>query len=368
MANKLVKFLWLAGLLAGCNFAALPQGDASPTIERIESTLVTDVPGTATLTIAAITPSPVIATQTATLTAGPPTLPPRPTETLGPYEHTIQQNETLGFILQVYDYPPFDPNVLAEVVRINDNISNVDALPGAGAVILIPRQTATATPEDFTPAPDLAEALGVGVEPTSPATGLNVDAPIVQHTVVEGQTIVDIAVTYNTTLEVLAVLNPDISFAGCNFEIQSGGPNCNPILQVGQVVQVPAATPTPTLSPTPSGSETPTPTPTYAAPVVVSPPEGAIVPPGVFRLEWVSSGVLSPDEVYLVQITDVTTGEVANNITRSTSLLLPEVMIPADGQTHTINWTVSVAKPDTDGIYQIISGAPALNSFQWQSR
>ena len=65
----------------------------------------------------------------------------------------------------------FDPNVLAEVVRINDNVSNVDSLPGAGAIILIPRQTATATPEDFTPAPDLAQALGVGVEPTSPATG-----------------------------------------------------------------------------------------------------------------------------------------------------------------------------------------------------
>ena len=91
----------------------------------------------------------------------------------------------------------------------------------------------------------------------------------------EGQTIVDIAVTYNTTLEVLAVLNADISFAGCNFEIQSGGPNCNPILQVGQVVLVPAPTPTPTLSPTPSGNETPTPTPTYAAPVVISPPQGA---------------------------------------------------------------------------------------------
>ena len=90
--------------------------------------------------------------------------------------------------------------MLAEVVRINDNIPNVDTLPGAGAVILIPRQTATVTPEDFTPAPDLAEALGLGVEPTSPATGLNVDAPIVQHTVVEGQTIVDIAVIYNTTL------------------------------------------------------------------------------------------------------------------------------------------------------------------------
>ena len=164
------------------------------------------------------------------------------------------------------------------------------------------------------------------------------------------------------------MLNSDVSFAGCNFEVQSGGPNCNPLLQVGQVVFVPAATPTPTLSPTPSGSETPTATPTYAAPMVISPPQGATVPPGIFRLEWVSAGVLRSEEVYLVQITDTVTGQVFNDVTRSTSLLLPESMIPADGQTHIVNWTVTVAKPSPDGIYQVISGAPEVYRFNWQGQ
>ena len=179
---------------------------------------------------------------------------------------------------------------------------------------------------------------------------------------------VDIAVNYNTTLEVLAVLNPDISFAGCNFEIQSGGPNCNPLLSVGQEIQVPAPTPTPTLSPTPSGSETPTPTPTYAAPLVISPPQDANVPADVFRLEWVGVGVLQPDEVYLVQVSDATSGQVFNDITRSTSLLLPDSLVPTDGQTHTIDWTVTVAKPNEAGIYRVISGPPGINRFNWLSR
>jgi hypothetical protein len=223
----------------------------------------------------------------------------------------------------------------------------------------------TPTPESFTPSPVVV--IGQGIAPTSPATGLNVDAPIIGHTVVEGQTIVDIAVNYDTTLEVLAVLNPDISFQGCNFEIPSGGPNCGPLLRVGQVVMVPAPTPTPTLSPTPSGSETPTLTPTFAAPRVISPPQGAVVPARVFRLEWVSVGVLQPEEMYLVQITDITSGTAHNDVTRSTSLLLPESMIPSDGQIHVINWTVSVARPNVDGVYRVISGQPEARTFNWQS-
>jgi LysM repeat protein len=357
----------LVVVLAACNFAPVPQGDASPTVEQIVLTQALSPSPSPTITPDVMTPTPpLVETVMPTPTAGPPTEPPTLTPTLGPYEHTIQQGETLGYIIQLYGYRNF--SVIDEVVRINENIRNADSLPGAGAVILIPRQTATPTPEDFTPPPDVASVLGIGVAPTSPATGLNIDAPIIQHTVVEGQTIVDIAVNYNTTLEVLATLNPDISFEGCNFSIPSGGPNCGPFLRVGQVVMVPAPTPTPTLSPTPSGSETPTPTPTYAAPVVVSPPQDANVPPGVFKLEWVSVGVLQPGEVYLVQITDTTTGVVFNDITRSTSLLLPDALIPSDGQTHVMTWTVSVAKPNDEGVYRVVSGPPEIRRFNWHSR
>ncbi|MBZ0301963.1 MAG: LysM peptidoglycan-binding domain-containing protein [Anaerolineae bacterium] len=367
--HALLLFLVFALLLAGCNFAPSPQGDVSPTVETIALTQPALLPSpspSSSPTSMQVTPEPQVETATATFTPGPPTALPTSTPTPGPYEHTMKQGETLGYIIQLYGYRDF--GVIDEVVRLNDNIPNADTLPGEGAVILIPRQTVTPTPEDFTPLPDVAQVLGVGVAPTSPATGLNIDAPIIKHTVVEGQTVVDIAVNYNTTLEVLAVLNPDISFAGCNFEVQSGGPNCNPLLRVGQDVMVPAATPTPTLSPTPSGSETPTPTPTHAAPVVILPPQDANVQPGVFRLEWVGVGVLQADEVYLVQITDTTTGDVFNDITRTTSLLLPDSMIPTDGQPHVLNWTVAVARPNDSGVYRVMSGSPEVRRFNWLSR
>jgi hypothetical protein len=78
--------------------------------------------------------------------------------------------------------------------------------------------------------------------------------------------------------------------------------------------------------------------------------------------------VLQPDEVYLVQVTDTITGQTHFEITRSTSVMLPESMIPTDGQRHVINWTVAVARPNEEGRYRIISGAPQIRTFQWESR
>lgn len=351
--------------LTGCNFAPMPQGDASPTVEQITLTVpVAEEQAT-------LTPTPD-ATDTPIVELSTPTAPPPPTETVpptdtpGPYEHTIQQGETLGYIIQLYGYRDF--GVINEVVQLNANIPNADTLPGAGSVILIPRQTATPTPDaasqTLTPPAPFGSA---GIAPTN-ESGLNVDTTIVQYSVLEGDTIVGIAADWATTLEVLARLNPDIGFFGCNFEIPSGGPNCNPSLRIGQIVNVPAPTPTPTLSPTPSGNETPTPTPTYAPPVVISPPVGAVVPAGVFQLEWVSAGILMPDEVYLIQIEDTTAETTFAAVTRDTSLLLPDQLIPTDGQPHLMRWTVSVARQNEQGRYVVISGPPAVRTFQWQSR
>ncbi len=350
--------------LVGCNFAPLPQGEASPTVEQIT---LTAPPVEPTLTQAPTsTAEPVVETSTATPSPLPPTETPTPTETLGPYEHTIQEGETLGYIIQRYGYRDF--GVISLVVTLNPNVPNADTLPGAGSVILIPRQTATPTPEASaqveTPAGPLPNIV---VAPTN-ETGLNVNTDILPYTVLEGDTIVGIAADWATTLEVLARLNPDIGFFGCNFEIPSGGPNCNPSLSIGQTVNVPAPTPTPTLSPTPSGRETPTATPTYAPPVILSPPQDAVVPPGVFRLEWVSTGVLLPDEVYLVQVEDATAGTTFAAITRDTAFLLPDTLVPADGQPHAMQWAVSVARRNEQGRYAIISGPPAVRRFQWQSR
>lgn len=356
-------FSFLAALiLASCNFAPLPQGDFTPTVEEITITVPASPEPSITPSMT-VTPEALSVTTEPTSTPLPPSETPLPTATLGPYEHVIQANETLLYIIQLYGYRDF--GVIDEIIRMNDNIPDADSLPGPGSTILIPRQTATPTPENIEPT---TQANLEGIAPTSEQTGLNVDAPIIQYTVVQDDTVVGIAQNYATTLEVLARLNTDIPFFGCNFEIPSGGPNCNPPLQIGQVVNVPAPTPTPTLSPTPSGNETPTPTPTYIAPMIVSPPQDAQIPPMSFRLEWVSAGILQPGEVYLVQVEDTATGAKFNEITTNTSLRLPDSLVPTDGQTHIFNWTVTVAKPNEQRAYRIISGAPTIRTFHWLSR
>lgn len=363
MIRRLIVVAGIGLGLAACNFAPLPEEDViTPTLEEItltpfeESVIATaTIAPTATVFVEIPTPTPT----------SPPTSTPEPTATLGPYEHVIRQNETLGFIIQQYGYRDF--GVIAEIVRINDNVPNADTLPGEGSVILIPRQTATPTSEAAITEPPAIAGLS-NLQPTSQQLGMNIDTDIINYTVLEGDSMVVIAANYATTLEVLARLNPDIPFFGCNFTIPSGGPSCNPPLQVGQQVNVPAPTPTPTLSPTPSGNETPTPTPTYVAPMVISPPDGAEVPARPFLLEWVSVGALERDEVYLVQITDTVTQNTVNSITRTNSLMLPESMVPTSGEAHLINWTVVVAQLTVEGRYAIISGTPIIRTFRWRSR
>ncbi|MBC7812634.1 MAG: LysM peptidoglycan-binding domain-containing protein, partial [Burkholderiales bacterium] len=268
---------------------------------------------------------------------------------------------TLGYIIQLYGYIDF--GVIDQVVALNDNIPDANRLPGAGAIILIPRQTATPTPDLNNPT-IVAQLTATTPTPSS----VDFSGELMCHTVLPGETIVGIASEYSTTIEVLSQLNPDLFFSGCNFTIPSGGPECNVLISEGLCVNVPMPTPTPTLSPTPSGNETATPTPTYAPPMVVSPPQNAIAQAGVIRLQWVSVGELGDLEVYLVQVEDTTNAATFTQVTRDTSLLLPASLIPNDGQTHIINWRVSVARPNDQGIYRVVSGDGPLRTFQWQSQ
>lgn len=349
--------------LVACNFSPSPQGLASPTIEEVAITIAAE---TATLTAtptASSTPIPQVESPTATFTPLPPSETPTPTDTPGPYEHTIQQGETLGYIIQLYGYRDF--GVVDEIVRLN-NLLSADRLPSAGTVILIPRQTSTPTPEGL----ELTSVamMQSGITPSPEGLQLPVNTSITQYVVKSGETIVGIAQRNATTIEIIAQLNPELGFFGCDFTNPSGGESCNVFISEGQIINVPALTPTPTLSPTPSGSETPTLTPTYIAPIVVYPPQGAIAPPGVFALQWISVGMLGVEEYYLVEIQDVTNGAKYNSITRNTSALLPAEMIPTDGQRHTINWTVTVARLNAEGTaYQPISGSPEIRIFQWES-
>lgn len=353
----------LIGFAAGCTFSTeLPE--ATPTLIPVtltaSATYSPTPSATATPTEAALaTTAPALVQPSETPL--PPSETPTPTNTPGPYLHELQSGETLGFIIQQYGHRSFD--VIQEVVRINDNIFNADALPPPGSIILIPRPTPTPLPESASGGGEVADNTAPQQAPSNISNGLTL-----VHVVQEGESLVDISQQYSTTLEIISQLNPDIGFFGCNFNIPSGGPDCIIILQVGQEVNVPAPTPTPTLSPTPSGQETATPTPTYVAPLVVFPPDGSTAQAGVFSLQWVSAGLLMPDEVYIVYIKDVTSGQNVNAfVTRSTTFELPVSLIPRDGQTHEIQWWVTVGKQNASGAYADVSGQPKPNTFFWQS-
>lgn len=364
----MLSLLVSAGALSACNLPrAIPQ--ASPTVEAINVPTDTpapteETPATPSLTpsqTVALVPQPQLAPDTPTHTPGTPTETITFTPSPGPYEHTIAQGETLLGIVSRYGYQEL--SIMDEVVRINGNIPSADRLPGPGAVILIPRPSPTPTIE--------------GAELTLTAGGtLAVDFPqfeaTLQHEVRDGETIIGIAGQYETTLQVLDLLNPELLFLNCDLATPSGGPGCSVNLVVGQLVNVPAPTPTPTLSPTPDGSETPTPTPTYMVPLMVFPPEGGLAPAVSIDLQWTSSGILDNTQVYLIQVKDMMTGAEHLFVTRNTSYRLDEALIPTSGETHEIAWHVAVGSATGDGeYYQFIgdtSEADEWRTFNWESR
>ncbi|MFN8451484.1 MAG: hypothetical protein U0521_23580 [Anaerolineae bacterium] len=357
--QKLIVRLGIAALgliaLAGCELAPRPQATPTSNVEELPSSTPSITP---TLTLSA---APMLVSPTPTETAGPPTETPTDTPTPDPYAtYVIQPNDTLLYIIQL---PPFNyrtDTVINEILRLNPNIPDANHLPGPGSSIIIPLPTPTPVPPGF--------ALTASAQPSAPQVSLPGNAQIIQVTVEEGQTIIGIAENNSTTLPIIATLNPQISFFGCDFSNPSGGPGCNVSLGVGDVVNVPALTPTPTLSPTISGSETVTPTPTFGAPSLIFPPQDGIAQARAFQLQWISVGVLHDDEVYLVEIQDETAGTQHVDITTSTSYELPDALVPGDGQTHTIHWRVSVAAPNAQGAYRYIGAQGDWRTFHWQSR
>ncbi len=368
--HKAISIILVIGIelvtMTGCNFNPTPQGEATPTVQALQPTETAVATLTLTPTLTFI--SPLVETPTLTATAAPPTITPTVTNTLGPYEHIVKAGDSLITIIQEYEYTDLSvgsDSIIDQVVRLNENVPNADSLPGEGSMILIPRQTSTPTPAS-TEAAVVMQATNAAEVPNVQVSD---NTTITNYVVQSGDTIISIAQDNNLTIEQIVVLNTELNVFGCNFEIPSGGPGCNIPLQVAQVLKLPAPTPTPTLSPTPSGNETPTFTPTYTAPILVYPPQGAIAQAGVFALQWVGVGILQPSESYLVEVVDTTLGTSAyRQVTKNTTLLLPDSLIPTDGQTHVFNWTVHIAAPNEQGVYRTIGGEPEIRSFQWQSR
>ncbi len=355
--KKRIIIVLIAALLTGCELSQVPQ--ATPTTE-IESLVTSSPTVDITMTPSVTLTAPPQMEQPATPTLNTPTPMPTDSPTPDPYAtYIIQPGDTMNYIIQLPPWNYRSDFVVNEILRLNPFITNANNLP-AGASVLIPLPTATPSPEGF--------ALTASAQPNVPQVSLPSNAQIIQVTVQEGQTIIGIAQSNSTTLSIVATLNPQLGFYNCDFSNPSGGPDCNVLLPPDAVVNVPALTPTPTLSPTISGSETPTLTPTYSAPMLIYPPQDAVVPPRSIPLNWISVGELKGNEVYLVQIHDETIDTDADPaITHSTSYNLPDALIPTDGQTHSMQWRVSVAAPNEQGVYRYIGAQGSWRRFSWQS-
>jgi hypothetical protein len=191
------------------------------------------------------------------------------------------------------------------------------------------------------------------------------------HTVQPGETIISIAVLYDTNLETLSQINPEVPFLQCDFGMATGGPNCSVMLYEGQALRVPVPLPTQTPTPSPVGTLTPTPTPTatFNAPYLLMPDDDArFFADQRVTLRWGGTGTLAAEERYVVRVRDLDLGQDYIALVTDTMYELPGGWQPEDRNRHTFEWTVSVAR--VDGQNNILSEDHATDprQFTWESR
>ena len=298
-----------------------------------------------------------------TVTAAQPTEAVIPTETPGPCMQTVQSGDSLIGLVSRCGHRDLD--VIDLVLELN-NLSSPDVLQ-LGQAIEIPWPTPTASIEDepLDAEGESAQASGddqesqIAIAAVDTGEGSALDAFVLPtetlqpgvswHTIASGENIISIAVQYGADAKILSELNPEITFSQCDFGQFGGGENCVVILISGQKIRVPAPTATPTLSPTPSGSETPTPTatPTFNAPSALSPSDRVLFQEtDLITLRWVASGTLGPDQVYQVQVQDLTDSITYAGDTTELSFIIPEDWQAQDGTRHEFRWTVSVVNTE----------------------
>jgi LysM repeat protein len=381
------------GLGLGLVVARLGSDDdpSSPQTERIGTPRAT-IPPTATprrsLTppmsdqglFATQTPKPLI--PLVTVTPMPPT--PSETPTPGPCYQTAQTGDTVyGMAIRCGHV---DMAVVDVILEIN-GLKSAEQLQ-LGQTLEIPWPTPTPGGEPPTTAPQDAGTGGNFATPqataevrvnefgTPDALALyeNVEATLrpgmAWHVVVAGDTIMGIAYQYDTTVELLSQINPQIPFLQCEYGERYGGPNCSVMLYEGQRMRVPVPIPTITPTPTPEfRTATPTPTPTFNAPYLLSPDHDAhFSADQMVTLRWGGTGTLNPGERYIVRVRDLNTGEIYTATVLETAYILPGGWQPADRDRHTFEWAISVGQVDAQ--FNILSEAHITEprQFTWDSR
>jgi LysM repeat protein len=365
------------------------QGNGGARVENIPAGSAT-APPTATLRGALFVAPTAVATRAmplglATVTPAPPT--PTDTPTPGPCYQTAQTGDTVfGMAIRCGHR---DMAIVDTILEINHMKSPQELQVGQTLEIPWPTPTPGGEPTGETsttagtggggalPATEAAPQVSVNEfgTPDMLATYQTAEPTLrpgqAWHTVQSGETILSIAIDYDTTIEVLSQINPEIPFLQCDYGSPSGGPNCSVMLTIGQRVRVPVPLPTMTPTPSPAGTLTPTPsaTPTFNAPYLLSPPDNAhFRADEMVTLRWGGTGTLAAEERYVVRVRDLGTGEVYMAAITDTTYILPGGWQPSDGNRHTFEWTISVARVDAQ--YNILSEEHATDPrrFTWDSR
>ncbi len=341
-------------VLVGCQANVPPVPTVIPTASQ-----TTTITPSATLSVS-LTPSAtfrsiVSATAPAPVVSGPIAEGPTVAPTQGSYCYTAKAGDTLVSLIAKSGYA--DLSVLAETRKLNGMCTTCNDIQ-VGQQYCVPHQTATPTPQGYDATRTKQAEEGVGQTKV---------LAVATYVIVKDDNLMSIQIKTGVSLrEICELNNPNpINCGGCDLKKPIGQQGCRPVLHVGDVVKIPGPTATPTITPTLTGSETATPTRSYSAPRLVAPAIGSRVS-GVVQLMWLPAGILQPDEVYLIQITDATTDRTWRFDTQATSVRMPPEAQPADGNQHTFNWKVGVARKSAEGALVQIGQESVIFTFIWQ--
>lgn len=267
----------------------------------------------------------------------PPTPLPSPTP-IPPVEYTVREGDTCGAIALRYG---ISVQALATANQLDPNFCLIRVGQTLRVPVPTPTPGPTATfPPGYTPPPS----------PTPPS--------VIVHTVQSGDTCGGIAQRYGVPVTLLREQN--------NLDEAC-------VIRVGQVLTLTFTTPTPVPTLTPVVAQTPTPRSGYPPPILVSPVDNAQFDEqqSIVTLQWLTVGLLQPDEWYVIQVQPSGAITVPIYETKSTSIKLTQDIL-GDAQEREIAWWVQVRRligtdPATgERRYVELSLPSAAHRFTWR--
>lgn len=294
----------------------------------------------------AITPSPTVSSALGQVTSS--TQVPTPIVTITPVriirtptavpptEYVVQPNDTCGGIAEKYRIP------LSTFLQFNA-LTN-DCVIAAGARLRIPAPTATPGPS---PTPEIIEVFGS--LPTRPAQ--------IVYEVKEGDVCGKIAGDNGIPVSQL---------------IQQNRLDVTCTIKPGQKLTIVFATATPFVTAAPIVARTPTPVGMYGSPQLLAPVHNSIITTtqAAITLEWLTVGLLRPDEWYVVQVQPSNAITVPIFETKASSIKLTEALLNNQPERQ-FTWWVQVkrlkeVKANGERVYEEISPPSDVKQFVWR--